>query len=262
MSEFPDRMRRTECLTMTPEILAVIPARFASVRFPGKPLADICGKPMIQWVYEAASQSPSFARTVIATDDQRIASAAELFDAEVIMTRNDHETGTDRLCEVAEMFPAFDVYVNVQGDQPFVSTDALNRLVEPFANADPPEMATLACPLTEEAQNDPNSVKVICDRNMNAIYFSRANIPHRRSDLPAPVYHHLGLYAYEKSFVKKFQQYKPTPLEQCEQLEQLRALENGHSIRVSLIESALVEVNTPEDLEVANLAMAKLEIES
>jgi len=246
---------------MTPKILAVIPARFASTRFPGKPLANICGKPMIQWVYEAASQSSSFAKTVIATDDQRIASAAELFNAEVIMTRNDHETGTDRLCEVAETEDSFDVYVNVQGDQPFVSAGVLDRLVEPFSAPQPPEMATLACPLTESARQDPNSVKVICDLKMNAIYFSRANIPHRRSDFQAPVYHHLGLYAYEKSFVKKFQSYSPTPLEQCEQLEQLRALENGHRIRVSLIEEALVEVNTPEDLEVASTIMDKRESE-
>lgn len=244
---------------MSPEILAVIPARFASTRFPGKPLVDISGKPMIQWVYEAAVACSAFAKTVIATDDQRIASAAALFNAEVVMTRDDHQSGTDRLCEVAEAEDKYDVYVNVQGDQPFVSADVLERLVEPFQSGEPPEMATLACPLTEASRQDPNAVKVICDRNMNAIYFSRADIPHRRKELPVPVYHHLGLYAYEKSFVKKFQQYRPTPLEQCEQLEQLRALENGHQIRVSLIEEALVEVNTPEDLEVASAIMAKRE---
>ena len=212
---------------------------------------------MIQWVYEAASMCDAFGRTIIATDDERIQAAAEPFGAEVMMTSSAHQTGTDRLCEVAEANADFDVFVNVQGDQPFVTSEILTRLVEPFFAADSPEMATLACPLDETARTDPNSVKVICDQRMNAIYFSRANIPYLRSNAPAPVYHHLGLYAFGSSFVHKFHQYAPTPLEQCEQLEQSRALENGHQIRVSLIAEPIIEVNTPEDLEIANEAMTK-----
>ncbi len=238
-------------------VLAVIPARYAATRFPGKPLALICGKPMIQWIFEAAHACPGIERTVIATDDRRIAAAAEAFQAEVALTSSTHQTGTDRLCEVAEQLPAYQVYVNVQGDQPFVNATALARLLEPFGGDDPPEMATVACPLANEAADDPNSVKVVCDRAMNAIYFSRCNIPYRRTSVPVPVYHHLGLYAYTREFLFRFQSYAPTPLEQSEQLEQLRAIEQGHRIRVSLIEQPLIEVNTPEDLVVANAAMAQ-----
>ncbi len=238
-------------------VLAVIPARYGATRFPGKPLAPICGKPMIQWIFEAASHCDCIERTVIATDDERIAAAAKEFNAEVMMTSTAHQTGTDRLCEVAERLTEYDVYVNVQGDQPFVDVGILATLLAPFGGDRPPEMATVACPFLPAATDDPNVVKVVCDQAMNAIYFSRCAIPFRRQIVDVPVYHHLGLYAYTRAFLFKFHSYPPTPLEQSEQLEQLRAIEHGHAIRVSLIEQAIVEVNTPADLEQANDEMTR-----
>ena len=246
---------------MNPKILAVIPARYASVRFPGKPLAEICGRPMIQWVYESAKTCSQVDHVVVATDDERIFAAAEAFGAQAIMTSSDHETGTDRVGEVASQLDEYDVFVNVQGDQPFVTAESIAALVEPFSDPSV-SMSTIACPLNDSSLSDPNSVKVICDRNMNAIYFSRSDIPYRRQQVESlPVYHHLGLYAFSKMFLLEFQKLKPTPLEQSEQLEQLRAIENGFRIRVSLIGEPLIEVNTPEDLVSANQAMAgKIEL--
>lgn len=212
---------------------------------------------MIQWVYEACRSCPGM-DTIIATDDQRIIDAAEGFGARSILTDINHECGTDRVCEVATANPNYDVYVNVQGDQPFVDSDLLSCLIAPFSSSNPPEMATLASPLSDEAKTDPNSVKVILDQDKNAIYFSRASIPFARTEgIDTPVFHHLGLYAFSKDFLHKFHSYPPTPLEQCEQLEQLRAIENGHQIRVSLIEKPIIEVNTPADLEVATELMRK-----
>ena len=242
-----------------PELLVVIPARFASVRFPGKPLADICGKPMIQWVYESARQCTRVARVIVATDSEKIQDACRLFGAETMLTGTHHQTGTDRIGEVAEKVGDFDVYVNVQGDQPFVKPADIDKLVEPFFGDRPPSMATVGCPLNENSIQDPNAVKVICDQQMDAIYFSRSAIPYRREKVGnLPVYQHLGLYAFSRDFLFQFRDFAPTPLEQSEQLEQLRAVENGTRIRVSLVEQPTIEVNTPEDLVAANAAMAEL----
>ena len=253
---------------MSPQILAVIPARYASTRFPGKPLAKIDGRPMVQWVYEAARGCSAFQQVCVATDDLRIARAVDRFGGQVEMTRADHATGTDRVAEVAARHPQADVVVNVQGDQPFVTAEILRTLVAPFHDppstegADTsdativPEMATVACPLPDELCDDPHAVKVVCDQAMNAIYFSRAPIPFRRHDTRAPVFHHLGLYAFRRAFLDRFQQLEPTPLEACEGLEQLRAIEHGYRIRVGLIERMIHEVNVPADLERANALVA------
>lgn len=234
------------------KILAVIPARFQSSRFPGKPLALIGGKTMIQWIYEAATSEPVFDHVLVATDHQGIYDAVQGFGGAVEMTRSDHPTGTDRVAEVAARHPQFDVVANVQGDQPFVTAAMLRALVQPFREGQAVVMSTLACPLAAEAVNDPNSVKVVCDRKMRALYFSRASIPYYRERHPAPVYHHLGLYAFQRDFLPVYAGLTPTPLERCEQLEQLRALENGYAIQVGLTERPVLEVNTPEDLERAN----------
>lgn len=241
-----------------PRVLAVIPARYGSVRFPGKPLAEICGKPMIQWVYESTLKCGKIDETVIATDDERIIHVAEKFGAKVVKTGQHHETGTDRVGEVAENRSDFEVYVNVQGDQPFVSASILDSLIDPFFQEDGPSMSTVGCPITDHHWKDVNSVKVICDRSMDAIYFSRASIPFRRKHVEnLPVYHHMGLYAFSNSFLKQYVKFPATPLEQSEQLEQLRALENGTRIRVAVIDQPIIEVNTPEDLLVANEEMAR-----
>lgn len=231
------------------KILAVIPARFASQRFPGKPLALIGDRPMVQWVYEATSECEVFSQVVVATDDTRIADAVKQFGGKVEMTGSHHQTGTDRVAEVACRYPDADVVVNVQGDQPFVTAEMLRRLVAPYVAGETPDMTTLACQIVDrEIEADPNSVKVVCTRSMHALYFSRAPIPHYRQRHDAPVYHHLGLYAFRRDFLQTYTTFAPTPLEQCEQLEQLRVLENDGRIRVSLAEKHVLEINTPDDL--------------
>jgi 3-deoxy-manno-octulosonate cytidylyltransferase (CMP-KDO synthetase) len=231
------------------KILAVIPARYDSQRFPGKPLVKIGDRPMVQWVYEAAKSCPDFTKVIVATDSKVVADCVRLFGGEVEMTRSDHATGTDRVAEVAERYPDMDAIANVQGDQPFVTAQMLTQLIAPYLQAEFPSMTTLACPLDlATAYLDPNSVKVICDRLSNALYFSRAPIPYFRNSIDVPVFHHLGLYAFARDFLSKYARLTPTPLEHCEGLEQLRALEHGFSIRVCLTEQAVMEINTPEDL--------------
>lgn len=231
------------------KILAVIPARYSSQRFPGKPLVMIGDRPMVQWVYEAAKQCPAFSQVIVATDDQRIADCVQRFGGEVAMTRTDHLTGTDRVAEVAERYPEMDVIANVQGDQPFATPTMLTQLVVPYLEGERPDMTTLACPIEDHAAYaDPNVVKVICDQHHRALYFSRSPIPYFRNPGPAPVFHHLGLYAFRRDFLAAYANLSPTPLEHCEALEQLRVLEHGYQIRVCQTRIAVPEINTPEDL--------------
>jgi 3-deoxy-manno-octulosonate cytidylyltransferase (CMP-KDO synthetase) len=231
------------------KILAVIPSRYASQRFLGKPLVLIGTRPMVQWVYEAAKRCSAFNQVVVATDCEVVADCVRGFGGRVEMTRPDHATGTDRVAEVAERYPAMDVIVNVQGDQPFVTPHMLSQLVEPYLIGKQPDMTTLACPLNWDTDyTDPNIVKVICDCNGRALYFSRASVPYYRTPGPAPVFHHLGLYAFRRDFLREYAKLQPTPLEQCEALEQLRVLEHGYSITVCRTEKSVVEINTPEDL--------------
>ena len=233
-------------------ILAVIPARYDSQRFPGKPLAMIGDRPMVQWVYEAAKQCLSFSNVVVATDSEVIADCVHRFGGQVEMTSNTHVSGTDRVAEVATRYPEAIAVANVQGDQPFVTEKMLTQLVAPYFNQEIPlpDMTTLACPLdSKTGYSDPNVVKVLCDRYNRAIYFSRSPIPYFRNSLPAPVFHHLGLYAFRRNFLAEYAQLTPTPLEQCEALEQLRVLEHGYKIQVCHTEVPTPEINTPEDLQ-------------
>jgi 3-deoxy-manno-octulosonate cytidylyltransferase (CMP-KDO synthetase) len=234
-------------------ILAVIPARYDSVRFPGKPLVMIGDRPMVQRVYEAAKRCPAFTKVVVATDSDRVAECVEGFGGIVEMTHSNHSTGTDRVAEVAERYPDMTAIANVQGDQPFATPEMLTQLVTPYLEGQLPDMTTLACSFDLASHDDPNTVKVLCDRHNRALYFSRAAIPYFRNPGTAPVYHHLGLYAFSRSFLAQYAQLTPTPLEQCEALEQLRVLEHGFSIQVCLTEQATLEINTPEDLEKASL---------
>lgn len=236
------------------KILAVIPARYNSQRFPGKPLVQIGDRTMVQWVYEAAKSCTDFSQVVVATDSQKIADCVLSFGGEVEMTRSDHASGTDRVAEVAERYPDMAAIVNVQGDQPFVTPTMLSQLVEPYLKGETPPMTTLACPLDpEKGYPDPNTVKVICDRHDCALYFSRSPIPFYRNVGEAPVYQHLGLYAFEREFLAKYAQFPPTPLEHCEGLEQLRVLEHGYKIKVCYTQNSVLEVNTPDDLKRAQL---------
>lgn len=231
------------------DILAVIPARYDSQRFPGKPLVMIEDRPMVQWVYEAAMRCTTFSKVVVATDSQLVADCVREFGGAVEMTSSDHQTGTDRVAEVAQRYPQMQAIANVQGDQPFVTAEMLTQLVAPYLEGKSPDMTTLACPLEQESDYfNPNVVKVLCDRHNRALYFSRSPIPYYRNPGPAPVFHHLGLYAFRRDFLANYAELPPTPLEQCEGLEQLRVLENGGSIYVCQTQKAVIEINTPADL--------------
>ena len=242
----------------TPHILAVIPAREAAVRFPGKPLADLAGRPLVQWVYEAAVSCPSFGEVIVATDSETIAERVRGFGGRVELTSSDHPSGTDRVAEVAERHPEAEVVANVQGDQPFATSEMLTALVAPYLAGETPPMTTLACPLVDPAWwGDPNVVKVVRGVDGYALYFSRSSIPHGAAGDGSVVQplHHLGLYAFTRETVLRFPGLTPTPLEHQERLEQLRALEHGIRIKVCDTDRPVMEVNTPKDLEAAEELM-------
>jgi 3-deoxy-manno-octulosonate cytidylyltransferase (CMP-KDO synthetase) len=233
------------------QAVAVIPARYASSRFPGKPLAEIDGRSMIEHVYRRASACQALSRVIVATDDMRVADAVKRFGGEVRLTRDDHQSGTDRIAEVAATLDC-DIVVNVQGDEPLIDPKAIGEVVAPFA-ADPTlPMATLYRRIERPAElANPNIVKLVLDRSGNALYFSRAPIPHSRDPRGGwpPLYRHIGLYAYRRSTLLVMAALEPTPLERAEALEQLRALEHG--IRIKAIETSYdsFSVDTPDDLE-------------
>lgn len=230
----------------------IIPARYASTRFPGKPLAEIHGKSMIQRVYEAAASVATHDRVFIATDDVRIQNHAEAF-AKVIMTRAEHPSGTDRCAEAAQFIQQnCDIVINLQGDEPFIKPEQIELLLSLFDNPQV-QIATLKKELFDADDIDnPNIVKVVCDRNNKALYFSRSRIPFRRETPEnAEYYKHLGMYAYRKSVLQEITQLATSMLEETEKLEQLRWLENGYSIAVGETQWQSPAVDTPEDLEKA-----------
>jgi 3-deoxy-manno-octulosonate cytidylyltransferase (CMP-KDO synthetase) len=237
--------------------LAVIPARFASTRFPGKPLHLIAGKPLVQHVWERVSRCRSLGGVVIATDDDRIAQVARSFGAEVEMTREDHPTGTDRLAEVALRRPEFSHLINVQGDEPLISPELIDSLSRTLISDAHLPMITAASPLEdEEAIANPNIVKVVLNREGNALYFSRSPLPYTRNTPLVPRYRHMGIYGYAREFLLQFIAWPPSPLELTESLEQLRALENGATIRVVITEETSPGVDTLEQaLEVESLIL-------
>ena len=232
--------------------LCVIPARYASTRLPGKPLADICGKPMICRVLERARCARKPDKVIVATDDERICDAVRAEGGEALMTRTDHPTGTDRLAEVAEAYPAVDLIVNVQGDEPLIEPSVIDDLIAPFEMDENLPMATVMTRMEDaEEQLDPNNVKVVVDKLGYALYFSRSLVPYPRA-AAGPVYKHIGIYAYRRDFLLRYARLEPTPLERAESLEQLRALENGYGIRVLETDCRFVGVDTPEDLALVN----------
>jgi 3-deoxy-manno-octulosonate cytidylyltransferase (CMP-KDO synthetase) len=244
------------------EVAALIPARYGSTRFPGKPLALLRGKPMIQHVYERTRLVRGLSCVLVATDDERIAEVVRAFGGDVVMTRADHPTGTDRLAEVAQQLSA-EVIVNVQGDLPLFPPAMVEDAVTALTSVPTAMMSTVKTPIRnlEEWQN-PNVVKVVTDREGVALYFSRSPIPfHRDLQLPSQEqrailgFRHIGLYVYQRDFLFRFTRLPRTELEQSEQLEQLRALEWGYKITVSETERPTVEVDTPEDLRRAEETM-------
>ena len=229
--------------------VVIIPARYAATRLPGKPLLAETGKPLIQHVVEAIRPANRIQRIVVATDDQRIAEAVATFGGQAIMTRADHPCGTDRIREAAVALGLADetIVVNVQGDEPEMPAQLVDKLVELLERSDVP-MATLATPLPADQAGDPNKVKVVLDGYGRAMYFSRARIPFDRDPTGQVRYLlHLGIYAYRVGFLKTFAALPPTPAEQAEKLEQLRALEHGHAIVVAVVDYHGRGIDTPAD---------------
>lgn len=244
----------------------VIPARYQSTRLPGKPLADIGGKPMIQWVYEQAMQAGAD-RVIIATDDERVEQAVQAFSGVVCMTSPNHQSGTERLAEVVTKMaiPADHIVVNVQGDEPLIPPAIIRQVADNLAACSAP-MATLAVEIEDEAEVfNPNAVKVITDKNGYALYFSRATIPWDRDNfakadkaIVQPLLRHIGIYAYRAGFINTYLDWQPSQLEKIECLEQLRVLWHGEKIHVAVaLEAPPAGVDTPEDLEVVRRIVAE-----
>ena len=231
-------------------VAVIIPARLAATRLPDKPLADIIGKPMIQHVYERATQALSVTRVLVATPDEIILQAVQRFGGNAVITSSAHRSGTDRIAEAAHALPGeFDIIVNVQGDEPLLDPATIDLAVEALLSSDA-VMASAMCLLPEGRENDPNVVKVVTDKQGYALYFSRSPLPYRR-DINAPYVprQHVGLYVYRREFLSQFPRMEPTPLERLESLEQLRVLENGYRIRMIETSQVPESVDTPEDLE-------------
>ena len=233
------------------KVVAVIPARYGATRFPGKPLAPIAGKPMVQRVFERTRQAKTVTRTIIATDDERILQAVAAFGGDAVMTRADHRSGTERMAEVAMQVEA-DVYVNVQGDEPLIDPASIDTGVEALTGDDAVNVSTLCVPITNPSDIvDPNVVKVVVDFQGDALYFSRAPIPWVRDEkLRVDAQHskHLGLYVFRRETLLEFPTLPPGQWERLEQLEQLRLLENGYKIRVAETASDTVSVDVPADV--------------
>jgi len=226
--------------------VAVIPARYASTRYPGKPLVDIRGKTMLQMVYEEAAACEGIDEVIIATDDERILAAAKAFGARAVMTSEACRSGTDRVAEAVREVDA-DAVINIQGDQVIMDRQAIGAMIAALESGCP--MVTVAAPASPEDARDPNTVKVVMAVSGDALYFSRCPIPFARSSGHYGMLKHVGLYGFSRETLLKFTRLAQTPLEMTESLEQLRALENGIPIRVVLSEGNFFEINTPEDRE-------------
>ncbi len=245
------------------KIIGIIPARYGSARLEGKPLKDICGKPMIQRVYEAAQQAQWLDQVYVATDDARIVAAVEQFGGNVRLTSVDHKTGTDHIAEVAAALDV-EIVVNLQGDEPLVNPAMIDEVIQPLVDDSHLPMSTLCVPiLEEEALHDPNVVKVVFTQKGDALYFSRSLIPYPRKRDNFQAYEHLGLYAYRKDFLLTYIALPQSRLEINESLEQLRVLEAGYQLKVVVSAHPYdgVSVDTPEDLEkVRQIVQAQLRI--
>jgi len=233
------------------KIIAVIPARYDSTRFPGKPLIQIKGKPMIQHVYERVSKAKLIDKIIVATDDEKIFDAVVNFGGDVVMTSKKHQSGTDRICEVIKKVKG-DIVVNVQGDEPGIEPSHIDKAVAPLLKNRKINISTLAVRIDDKKfLSDPNKVKVVFDKNNFAMYFSRSCIPYdSKADVKQnDFYKHIGLYVYRRNFLLNLKKLKPSKLEQIEKLEQLRFLENGEKIKVVLVNKESISIDTPSDLK-------------
>ncbi|GAA4908217.1 3-deoxy-manno-octulosonate cytidylyltransferase [Mucilaginibacter defluvii] len=239
-------------------ILGIIPARYASSRFPGKPLVDIAGKSMIQRVYEQASKCPDLAAVVAATDDERIFEHVIAFGGRVVMTSADHQSGTDRCAEVALQHPEYEVIINIQGDEPYIDPEQITKLAHCFSNPQT-QIATLVKQIkTVQELLNANSPKVVINKLSEAIYFSRSPLPHLRGEEPEnwlgfhTYFKHIGIYGYRADVLQQITKLPISSLETAEKLEQLRWIENGYRIQVAETELETHAIDTPEDLKLLN----------
>ena len=238
------------------QTIAVIPARYASTRFPGKPLALLAGKPILQHVYERVLETQLFHKVIIATDDERIAEAADKFHGEYRLTSPHHLSGSDRIVEVVRDLD-YDVIVNVQGDEPMITAQPLADLLEVFRDENVQVASLMRLLEAADELTNPNIVKVVTDKDANALYFSRSPLPYNRDNLPDIKYFaHVGVYAYRKAALLRFVTLPPGRLEQIEKLEQLRLLENGIPIRMVETVYQGIGIDTPEDLVKVNNLLA------
>ena len=247
--------------SLNSHILGVLPARWGSTRFPGKPLHRIAGKPLIQHVWERCRRCSKLDEILVATDDERIAAAVNAFGGKAVMTSPDHPTGTDRIAEALRAAPRATHIVNIQGDEPLIDPALIDELASTMAAEPALDMATAANPLdpADPAVADPNVVKVVTALDGRALYFSRSPLPFFRNAVDGlPVLRHKGIYAYSRSFLERFVTWPPSPLEKAESLEQLRALENGASIKVLRTDDTSPGVDTPaQALEIERLLAAE-----
>jgi 3-deoxy-manno-octulosonate cytidylyltransferase (CMP-KDO synthetase) len=244
----------------THSVAVVLPARYHSSRFPGKPLAVVAGKPLIEWVYRRASEIQGVSRVVVATDHEHIASAVKSFGGAVVMTSGDHATGTDRVAEVATALDD-ELIVNLQGDEPVFPPALVEEMISVFAGDSSLDIVTAAHRITDAGEiENPNVVKVVMDRHGKALYFSRSVIPSMKAAhdniSDTAYYRHVGIYVFKKESLLRIAGQAPTPLEQSERLEQLRALENGMSIHVVKTEHTTVGVDVPDDIKSVEKALS------
>jgi len=232
------------------KVLAVIPARYSSTRFPGKVIAKIGSWPMIRYVYEAVKESKYINKILIATEDERVREVVESFGGECLITSEEHKSGTDRVAEVANLFPEFSIVINIQGDEPGIEPELIDGVIKNKLQYPEWEVSTAARPFKDnEDPLQPNRVKVVISKKGRALYFSRSLIPFPRNPINHPIYLHLGIYAYEREFLLRFSTLPRSILEDVESLEQLRVIENDFNIGVYITEDSLPGVDTPEDLK-------------
>lgn len=241
------------------QIIGIIPARWASSRFPGKPLHLLNGKPLLQHVFEQAARSQSLDGLLVATDDARIAALCEIIGANYVLTRDDHPSGTDRIAEAALSCPKASHFINIQGDEPLLDPDLVDEMVSTLKDDPALEVVTVASPIRDASQlQDSNIVKVVLNVRREALYFSRSPLPFRRHETPELLsYRHLGIYGYRADFLQHFITLPPSLLENCEGLEQLRALENGARIKVLITEHEAIGLDSPDQIPYIESLLSK-----
>ena len=239
----------------------IIPARYESTRFPGKPLAEISSKPMIEWVVNAAKGSKLADKIIVATEDERIFNFVKTLNVECYITSKDHKCGTDRICEVVKKYSEIKLVVNLQGDEPLMPSEYIDKVLEPLIS-NQAQMTSLIAPLTNtEDLTNPNIVKAVMDKDNFALYFSRSQIPFNRDNRKDIKYfRHIGIYGYTRETILKFSLLSPSPLEITEQLEQLRCLENRIKIKLAVVSKAYPAVDRPEDVDVVERVFAGLSV--